>query len=127
MIWAAKLVFIDTGVEALTTTHIRGDTLSWGFTASVKDDGVLVTDMTGWTIRSHARALVGSTVGSVIQEFTAAWVDATARTYTLSATAAQTAAWTPGVAVVDVEFTSPVGVVVSTPKAVFNIEGDVTI
>jgi hypothetical protein len=103
-------------------THKKGDTWSLTATADVRD---LVTgnkaDLTGWTIASQLRA---ADSGTLITDFVCTLVDPVAQTFTHAA--ATTAAWPEGLAVLDVQFTSPGGQTVSTDTQTIRIVPDVT-
>jgi hypothetical protein len=102
--------------------HKKGDTWSLTAQADVRD---LATgnkaDLTGWTIASQLRA---ADSGTLITTFACTLVDPVAQTFTHIA--ASTAAWPEGLAVLDVQFTSPNGQTVSTDTVTIRIVPDVT-
>lgn len=105
-----------------TLRHKRGDTfdLSGGPVTIDTPEGVL-TDLTGWTGRSEMRAMSGALYASLTFE----WLDATEGLFRLYFEGS-TADWKPATLSLDVEFTSPDGVIVSTDRASVAIEGDQT-
>jgi hypothetical protein len=103
-------------------THKKGDTWSLTAQADVRD---LATgnkaDLTGWQIASQLSSADG---GALITTFACTLVDPAAQTFTHIA--ASTAAWPEGLAVLDVQFTSPHGQTVSTETQTIRIVPDVT-
>jgi len=101
--------------------HKIGDTLTLAGTVTLTD----VSDFTGWTIASQFRQ---SGSDALLPGVAAAWVsqDTSTGTYTISATAANTATWVPCDAVCDVQFTDPSGGVTSTDTFTIEIVRDVT-
>lgn len=103
-------------------THKRGDSWSTTGQADIKD---LVTgqpaDLTGWTIASQLRA---ANTGALIANFDCALVDPVAQIFTHKAIGTQD--WPEGLAVLDVQFTSPNGETVSTDTQTLRIVPDVT-
>jgi hypothetical protein len=102
--------------------HKKGDTWSLAAQADVRD---LATgnkaDLTGWQIASQLRA---ADSGALITDFVCTLVDPAAQTFTH--VAANTTTWPEGLAVLDVQFTSPSGQTVSTDTATIRIVPDVT-
>lgn len=98
----------------------RGDTLAAA--ASIAQDSGAAVDLTGYTLRSQVRSSSGELVQALVVVVTAP----TLGTYTLSATATQTAAWPIGRHVCDVEYTSAGGVVSSTATFPVIVSEDVT-
>jgi hypothetical protein len=103
-------------------THKRGDTWSTTGQADIKD---LVTgqaaNLTGWTIASQLRT---ADTGALIAAFVCQIVDPVAQTFTHRAS--NTQAWPDGLALIDVQFTSPTGEAVSTDTQTVRIVPDVT-
>ena len=102
-----------------TITHKRGDTLEWVVTLT--DDSVAV-DITDWTIKSQIRD--GSY--ALIYEFLVTKTDASNGVFSLSATAAQTATWPLGSALVDIEFTDNTNYVISSQTFTMQLVRDIT-
>ena len=104
-------------------THKKGDTWSLTATADVRE---LATgskaDLTGWTSASQLRA---ADSGTLITSFACTLADPVAQTFTHIATGG-TATWPEGLAVLDVQFTSPGGQTVSTDTQTIRIVPDVT-
>ena len=81
----------------------RGETIAWECEAGF--------DLTGWSVTSTLRADVNeATATPVLATFTVTVDAGSAGTFTLSQTAAETAAWTDG-GVADIKFVSPSGAV----------------
>lgn len=104
-----------------TNKHKRGDTFDRSGSLTVTQNGVPLVNLTGWTGRSQMR---GSN-GKVIVEFQFTWVDAAQRLARLYAPDG-TETWTLGDAKVDIQLTSPTGVIVSTDTTVISIVEDIT-
>ena len=103
-------------------THKKGDTWSLAAQADVRDLATgTKADLTGWTIASQLRA---ADTGALITDFACTLVDPVAQTFTHIA--ASTATWPEGLAVLDVQFTSAAGQVVSTDTQTIRIAPDVT-
>jgi hypothetical protein len=106
----------------MTATHKRGDTFRRSGALTVTDYGTTVTDMTGWTGRSHIR----DGAGNLIASLTFSWLDASQRLCELHAPAGTTG-WPVGRASLDIELTTPAGEIVSTATQFINIIADVTV
>jgi hypothetical protein len=101
--------------------HKRGDTFDYSGTASASENGVAVTDFTGWVgacqIRDRDDALIAA--------LTFSWLDEAAGLMRVRSTS-DTNGWRVGRAKIDVQFTSPSGAVVSTATQEIDIVVDVT-
>ncbi len=91
-----------------TQGHKRGDTFDVSGQLTVTDGGAPVLSLQGWTGRCQLR----TPAGLLIADLNFSWVDAAQRLCRLYA--ANTAAWPPGAAELDIELTSPAGHIVST-------------
>lgn len=106
-----------------TAQHRRGDTFDRSGHVAISQDGVPVTDLTGWTGRCQIRTADGRLVAEPVFE----WLDAQqslCRVYVPNGTG--TAAWPIGPALMDIQFTSPSGDVISTEAAPLQIVKDIT-
>lgn len=88
----------------------KGDTFDFTGQVNVKlYDGQSIDDLTGWTGRSQIR----DASQNLIADLTFTWIDAATRTCRLH-TSASTTDWPTVDAYIDIEFTSPEGVIAST-------------
>lgn len=99
----------------------RGDTFLFSGPVSAKVNGVVTTDLTGWTARSQIR----SAGGALIAELDVQWLSYSPAALSLECLD-PTTAWPLGAAKIDVEFTTDTGKIVSTPAQSFEIALDVT-
>jgi len=99
--------------------HKRGDTFDY---SGVLRNGGQVEDFTGWTLAAEIRQQSSLTLVATLQ---ATWVDAETGLLRLRAT--NTTSWRPGRAVMDVQFTTPTGDIVSSPTVPLVIVQDTTI
>lgn len=102
----------------------QGDTLTLAGTA-LQDSGAAV-NLTGATIRAQVRSRDGAGFGTLVQDLTVAVVSATSGTFTLSATAAQTALWPTGRLACDLELTDSGGAVVHSETVDVHVRQAVT-
>ena len=98
--------------------HKQGDTLEWVVTLT---DGGQLVDITSWTIRSQIR-----NSDNLIATLTVTKTSAAGGQFTLSATAAQTDAWTAGNHQCDIEFTDDNSVVFSTKTFAVEVLEDIS-
>jgi len=103
----------------------RGDTFDFSGPVTVTQDGAPVTDFTGWSAISQIRDLEDV----LIDDVTVTWVSRAPGVIRLQV--ADTSDWPvsrrPVSKVqIDVEFTSPDGVKISTSTQTITIEGDVS-
>lgn len=97
----------------------RGDTFDYSGSVEVQDAEGSSVDLTGWSVASEIKF----PDSGQIETFSASWLaPGLVRVRSL----ASTASWPLGVALVDVQFVSPDGHVVSTQTARFNVVEDVT-
>lgn len=101
--------------------HKRGDTFDRSGTIAVTQNGLPVADLTGWTGASQMR---GARAALIVQ-FDFQWIDATQRLARLRALDG-TGTWPIGEAKIDIQLTSPSGVVVSTDTMTLEIVQDIT-
>ena len=104
-----------------TAKHKRGDTFDRSGALTMTVNGTPVTNLTGWT----GTCQISTGYGSVITTLTFAWLDASqslARVYA----PAGTNSWPVGAAVMDIQLTSPSGVIVSTDTSQIEIVEGVT-
>lgn len=99
----------------------RGDTLALDCQALATADGPAI-DLTGWALRAQVR----THAGALLAELSVTVTDATEGRYSLGALAATTATWAPGMAIMDIEYTDPEGVVQSSETVVIHLLADVT-
>ena len=100
----------------------RGDTFYFAGPVSAKVNGVVTTDLTGWTARSQIR----TDKGVLVDELDLVWL-AQAPIASISIEGSgPTVEWPLGDAVIDIEFTDPSGRIVSTSKQAIKITLDVT-
>jgi hypothetical protein len=102
----------------------QGDTFA--LAGSAKQDSGAALDLTGATLRAQVRPRDGAGFGVVVQELTYAVVSATLGTFTLSATAAQTALWPTGRLACDLELTESGGAVVHSETVDVHVRAAVT-
>lgn len=105
----------------------RGDTLD--LTGQIKTDhndglGLLVRDMTGWTVMSQLR--VSNATFSLVGEITCVWIDPVNAVLNLHAAAISTAAYPIGNLLIDIKFTDPTGFIVSTQTETIVIVESIT-
>lgn len=101
--------------------HKRGDTFDRSGVINVTQNGLAVIDLTGWTAISQMR---GARDALIVQfEFT--WLNAAARLARIRAPDG-TNNWPIGQASIDIQLTSPSGVIVSTDTALINVVADVS-
>ncbi|MCP4597803.1 hypothetical protein [Neptuniibacter sp.] len=103
-----------------TLTHKLGDTLEW--VLNVVDESDQPIDITNWDIRSQMR----DSAGELIQELTVTKTDAEGGVYSITASKAQTATWTPGDHSVDVEYTDENDITFSTETFAVVMKRDIT-
>ena len=100
--------------------HKRGDTFMVWAIFPVQTLSGAQADLTGWTGRCQVKNMTMTWTGTVPFQ----WVDATLGYFLLGPT--DTNNWPIGKLQFDVELTSPAGIIVSTPTAVFDLIADVT-
>lgn len=100
----------------MATEFFRGDTFDYSGVIDVTDDGVAVTDLTGWTGACQIRTVRGTLIATLA--FT--WLDAAARLCRVRSTGS-TAAWEIGRALINIRVTSPAGDVVSTDATAITV------
>lgn len=107
----------------MTAQHKRGDTFDRSGPVTVTENGAPLPDLTGWTARCQIRTADGRLIAEPV--FT--WLDAVAGLCRVHVpNAPGTAAWPIGPALLDIQFTSPGGDVVSTQTADLQIVKDIT-
>lgn len=94
----------------------RGNTFDFSGEVNVTDDGVAVTDLTGWTGECQIRTVRDT----LVAELDFSWLSAANRLCRVRSTGS-TAAWTLGRAIIDIKLTSPAGDVISTDTDVITI------
>lgn len=99
----------------------RGDTFEFSGPATLKVNGVVTDDLTGYTATSQIR----TPDGRLIADLTVTFLDYQPCVINLRAED-PTTGWPVGKAHIDIEFVAPSGRIVSTQKVVFEIVGDVT-
>lgn len=99
----------------------RGDTFLFAGPVSIKINGTVTTDLTGWAARSQIR----TTTGKLVAELDVEWLDYSPAALSLRSPD-PTTEWPLGPARIDVQFTAPTGEIVSTPCQQFEIKLDVT-
>jgi hypothetical protein len=102
--------------------HKRGDTLTWNCT--YKDSAGVPINLTGYTVRAQIRD--ATEVQLVALTYTAANQGTSPGQFTLSATAAVTAAWAPGQYRCDIEYTDGSSTVRSTDAFIVEVVKDIT-
>lgn len=100
----------------MATEFFRGDTFDYSGVIDVTDDGVAVTDLTGWTGACQVRTVRGTLIATL----TFTWLDAAARLCRVRSTGS-TAAWELGRALINIRLTSPAGDVVSTDATAITV------
>lgn len=106
-----------------TPTHTRGDTFDRYGPVTVTQEGSELPDLTGWTGRCQIRTMAGSLIAEPV--FT--WLDASAGLCRIHVpNSIGTSDWPIGLAMMDIEFTSPAGDIVSTGVATLNVVQDAT-
>ena len=100
--------------------HKRGDTFDFSGQAQILDASGNTVDLTGWSIASAIKTVGRTTVTNL----NAVWLDDSAGLLRIYAT--DTSGWALGAAILDVQFTSPSGDIVSTKTVTINIIEDVT-
>lgn len=105
----------------MATQFVRGNTFDYSGVIDVTDDGVAVTDLTGWTGACQVRTVRGTLIATL----TFAWLDAAARLCRVRSTGS-TAAWELGRALIDIRLTSPAGDVISTDTTAITIADGAT-
>lgn len=104
-----------------TSKHKRGDTFDRSGTINVLQNGLPLLDLTGWAGMSQMR----NGRDALVVQFDFQWLDATRSLVRLSAPAG-TDTWPLGEGFIDIQLTSPGGVVVSTNTMVLEVVKDVT-
>lgn len=79
-----------------------------------------------WTLKSQIRRMENATPDGFIANLAATWEDPVATTRVIKVHATDTQDWPLGIAEVDIVFTSPVGVKVSSGTLYFDIQRSVT-
>lgn len=100
---------------------IRGDTFEFSGPVTATINGVVTDDFTGYSARSQIR----TETGVLLAELTATFLDYQPAILHLISED-PTTGWTVGKAMIDVQFLTPTGKVVSTRKALITILQDVT-
>ncbi|MBY0364365.1 MAG: hypothetical protein K2X45_20865 [Phreatobacter sp.] len=100
----------------------KGDSFEFSGPVTLLQNGVALTDMTGWEAASQIRL----EDGTLVAELEVTWLDRTPPVINLECPATETQSWPTGPARFDIQFTSPTGKVVSTRAARFTITQDVT-
>lgn len=99
----------------------RGDTFDFAGPVTVKQNGVVIDDLTGWSARSQVRTGAGDLLAELVVE----WL--TRNPASIRVTCAEsTQLWPGGDGKIDVEFTTPSGAIVSTKTQTFGIDIDTT-
>ena len=101
--------------------HKRGDTFDRSGTITVLQNGSPVADLTGWTGASQMRGVRAS----LIVQFDFQWINAAQRLARLRAPDG-TDTWPVGEAKIDIQLTSPSGVIVSTDTMTLEVVQDIT-
>lgn len=101
--------------------HRRGDKWSFVGQASVTDLSGVKVDVSGWQISSELRTSPG---GALLAEFTCAWIDPVAQTFSHVAT--NSAEWPIGPALLDIVIAGPDGEEISTEAVRVDIVDRVT-
>lgn len=96
--------------------HYRGDTFELVASLSAVENGVPVTDLTGYLASSQIR----DPKGGLIATLTAEWIDAASGILKLSAPS--TTNWPLTIARMNVRITTPSGKLISSDSAFFEIE-----
>ncbi len=99
----------------------RGDTFLFAGPVSAKVNGVVTTDLTGWTARSQIR----TSGGTLIAELDVQWLSYSPAALQLECLD-PTTDWPLGPARIDVQFVTDTGKITSTPSQAFDIALDVT-
>ena len=102
----------------------QGDNLT--LAGSAKQDSGAAVNLAGATLRAQVRARDGAGFGTLVQDLTVAVVSATLGTFTLGATAAQTALWPTGRLACDLELTDSGGAVVHSETVDVHVRAAVT-
>lgn len=106
-----------------TPFHIRGDTFDRSGPVTVTQDGVVLTDLTGWTGKCQIRTAGGALIAEPV--FT--WLNAATGLCRLNVpNTTGTADWPLGEAKMDIQFTAPSGDIVSTLVARIDVLEDAT-
>lgn len=102
----------------------QGDTLSIAGQA-LQDSGAAL-DLTGSTIRAQVRTRDGTGYGALLTALTTVTVSASGGTFTLAATATQTASWPVGRLACDLELTDSGGSVTHSETFDIHVRAAVT-
>lgn len=105
----------------MTEPFIIGDTFAFTGPVSIKINGVLQTDLTGWTAASQLRSPDGGLIADLAIEWLSYAPPAIAVTFEGS-----TREWPDCDALMDIEFQDPAGRFKSTRAAVVPLRNDVT-
>lgn len=101
--------------------HKQGDTFDRSGVVTITELGVPVPDLTGWTGTSQVR----TKTGTLVQNLTFSWIDASQRLCRLQA--ANTSGWPLGYLLIDIQFVSPLGAIISTSTASLQCVRDITL
>ncbi|WP_342049866.1 MULTISPECIES: hypothetical protein [unclassified Cupriavidus] len=104
----------------MTTDFKRGQTFAYA--GQVRNNGQTM-DFTGWSISSQLRTAKSS---YLVEDLSAAFVDAATGAVSLSATAAQTSLWPLQPLVLDIRLQDPAGQVVISETVTINVVERVT-
>lgn len=113
-------------------THIKGATFSLISTLILKDDGVRVLDLTGYTgaceIKTKRKERIEDPDGNVMGILQFVWLDAAISKVALKATLAQQAYWPDNedFLITDIKLISPAGEVHRTLTSQIKVVGHVT-
>lgn len=99
----------------------RGDTFEFSGPVTLKVNGVVTDDLTGYSATSQIR----TPDGRLIADLTVTFLDYQPAIINLL-DPEPTDDWPVGKAEIDIEFVAPSGRIVSTQKVTFTVEGDVT-
>lgn len=99
----------------------RGDTFEFYGPVTLTENGTPTTNLTGFTARSQVRAASGKLVETLDVTF-----DSLNPAIVRLASPGVTDDWPVGAALIDIEFTTPAGRVISTESVPFEILRDVT-
>lgn len=105
----------------MANIHKRGDTFDRSGTIAITQNGVAALDLTGWTGASQMRGARNT----LIVNFKFEWINAALRLARISAPEG-TSTWPVGDWPMDIQMTSPDGVVVSTATVLLTVIADVT-
>lgn len=106
--------------------HKRGDTFAFSAIPDVSIDGTPVTDYTNWGVAVQIRDRNETLIADVGATLVAPAGAVTTWTVLGVVSAALTATWPLGVHQMDIQFTTPEGVIISTSTVSIPVTADVT-